>query len=318
MLSALASGNVNDVNKLSTNTLAYDKVASRLSDELLAALAWSAHTSTPSGQNNVATVNISSTSASPSHRSWELFLAQIVSNLSLEAKAFRGTTPSVKIIPATLTQERSSHVIDKTSAPSVGSTSNDVDRQQQQQQQQLSASRTYHRHHHALHTGLGLHMRPGIPRTPLNLKSPPAARLNRLEVSTDEPGSRQWKTTTRLPLLTTPPAYVRHFEHIHHRHHHHERVIVTPASASSQRHNSTHNITDTLWSKPASQLSAVSLFRILGLWTGNDVNVTSSSVTIADMMRYVLRQATRSLSSGASGMMSSYLLIQSQFLSAWE
>ena len=58
-----------------------------------------------------------------------------------------------------------------------------------------------------------------------------------------------------------------------------------------------HNITGhaSLWSQPANQMSAASLFRLLGLVAGSDVNVTSSSssVTVAEMMRYVLLQATR-------------------------
>ena len=89
-LSALSATDDNAVNKLSTNASMYDKVASRLSEQLLAALAWSAQTRAPNiVDSNAAdvTTNISSTSVSPSRRSWETFLAQLVSNLSSEAHA---------------------------------------------------------------------------------------------------------------------------------------------------------------------------------------------------------------------------------------
>lgn len=325
----------NELNVLSDNTSIYDDVASTLSERLLAVLAHNARPSTiNSDQNNVSPANTTqrnfiSTLAPTSRRSWEQFLAQIVSNLTSRAKAVRPTTPA-KFTPTTSTtatqslRNRKSPVIDTTTSPPSVSTSSsssaDVARQQQQQQQQLSAVRSYKRfHHHVAQVGSRRHIRPGLSRSPLNLKSPPVARFNRLEESTNMP-SRSWKATTRLPPLTTPPAYPQHVmslsDHIHRRqqlHHHqrhhqvdvrHQRVIkssVAAAAASSLRHNSTHNNARTVWSTPASQLSAASLFRMLGLWrTGNDVNVTSSSVTVADMMRYVLAQATRVFRTGLS------------------
>ena len=318
VLSPRSSGDVDDVSQLTTNTSVYDKVASRLSQQLLAALAWTAQTSTPNAdQNSVSRANMSSTSATPSRRAWELFLAQIVSNLS--SKAVRGNTPPARMRPTTSTQDSSSRahpvtntILRPTPTALVRSTSNGSSTQQQHQP---SGLRSYRQHHH-LHSsrlGTGGHARPGLPRTPLNLKSPPAARINRLEISTDKPASRSWKATTRLHPLTTPPSYLGRVhapatssvEHLHHhRYHygdvHHQRVIKARPAAGYLRHNSTH--IDPLWSKPANQMSAASLFRVLGLWTGNDVNAnaTSSSITVADMMRHVLAHSTRFYSAGTS------------------
>jgi len=280
----------------------YDKVASRLSEQLLAALAWSAQTRTPNTDNNNA-VNVtpSSTTASPSRRSWEIFLAQLVSNLSSEAKAMHLTARS------TSTTSSQHSTVTATSTPSVATVPGDVARQQQRQRQQLVARKQYHQHRyqHAPRVSLARRTRPESLHTPLNLKSPPAVRLNRLQLSTDKPASRSLKATTRLPLPTTPPAYLRRahppvtsaVEHFHHHHHqqqhqqHHQRVINTAPTANL---NSTHNNTN----MPVNQHSAASLFRTLGLWSGNDVNVTSSSVNMADMMRYVIAQVTRHVSAG--------------------
>jgi len=290
-----------DISKSSANASVYDKVASRLSERLLAALSWSAQSSTPSsGQNGIVLVNITRTNRSftpvpPPRRSWEKFLAQLVSNLSSEAKSTRQTTPPANSVSTTSSESDNSHnaTLPTTSDPSV-----DVARQQQ-----LSAARSHHHHHFHHHqasrVGSGTHARSELPRTPLNLKSPPAASLNRVELSTDKPTSRSWKATTRLLPLTTPPTYLRHVQapvtsvygHIHHRNQHsdidHHHIVKTPAAVSSL-----------LWSKPANQLSAASLFHILGLWTGNNVNVTSSSMTVADMMRYVLARASHHFTAG--------------------
>jgi len=68
------------------------------------------------------------------------------------------------------------------------------------------------------------------------------------------------------------------------------------------------NVSASIWSSPANQLSVATLFRALGLSTGSDVNVTSSSpLTVADMMHYVLRQATQLFSAGSSYLLT-YLL----------
>jgi len=312
---------VNELSMLSTNNSMYSEVASRLSAELLAALARSARTSTPD-QNDASPAsithgNVSSTPALPSRKSWELFLAEVVNNLT----SIRRTTPRTKVTPTTLTEPSTNGLdlvtnatVPSASAPSVQpSSSNDVSKLQQLQQQ----LRSHHHHrHHQSHVGVGRHTRPGLP---LNLKSPPGVVVKNLKLSTDTPPSISWRATTRLPPLTTPPAYLHHVnppltssaEYIHHQQHHHhhqhhhsdvrrQRIINRPPAFSFLRRNSTANNTHTLWSKPASQISAASLFRVLGLLTGNDVNMTSSSVTVADMMRYVLSHATRSYGAGKS------------------
>jgi len=290
----------------------YNEVASRLSAELLAALARSARTSTPD-QNDPSPVsvtlkNVSSTPALPSPKSWELFLAEVVSNLT----SIRRLTPRTKITPTTPTERSTNHLglVTSTTVPtaSAPSSSKDVAKLQQQ-------LRPYHHHRHQQsRVGVGRHTRPGLP---LNLKSPPGVMIKNLQLSTDTPPSISWRATTRLPPLTTPPAYLhhvhppvtpaagyihhqQHHQHHHHHHHSHQRIIKKPPAISFLHRNSTNNSTRTLWSKPASQISAASLFRTLGLLTGNDVNVTSSSVTVADMMRYVLSQATRFYGAGKS------------------
>jgi len=291
-----------DDNKLSTNSSMFHKVASRLSEQLLAALAWSARTSTPkTDESSPPTVSDRSPDKlRPSRRSWEQFLAQVVSNLSSAAKtAGRSTTPPVAFTPTTSTTA-TQHPVRGTTASTPSSSG--------QQRQRLSALRSYRRPQQLIPRGRHLS------RSALNLKSPPAVRLRRLELSTNSPRSRSSKSaTTRLPAPTTPPVYLRHIrppvtspvDHAHHAHHHHHhsevrhhRVISAPVHPGAA--SRPHNVSDSsAWSMPAAHLSAASLFRMLGLWTGNDVNVTSSSsATVADMMRYVL--GTRFFTTGTS------------------
>jgi len=301
----------------------YDAVASRLSEELLAALAWSARTPPPTDKNDAQPVaithkNLSSTPVSPSPRkSWELFLAQVVTNLTSAVKAVRQTTVRQTTPPTEHSPPASTNRPDEATettvpvAPSGESSPNLVDTQQQQQQQ-LLALRSHHLHHRnrASRVGLGRHTRPGLP---LNLKSPPAVMLNRLELSTVKPAAMSWRATTRLPPVTTPPAYLHrvhppvtsvaeHIQHQQHHHHHRQQVVRAPAAGS---HNPINNVSHAVWSKPANRISAASLFRTLGLMTGSDANMTSPSMTVADMMRYVLSQSTRYYGAGTS---TAYLL----------
>jgi len=293
---------MNELSLFSSNTSMYNEVASRLSAELLAALARSA--STPD-QNDASPVtsnlkNVSSTPvpASASRKSWEQFLAEVVTNLtSIRRAKVTPTTPSER--STTRPDLVTNTTVPSTSAPAVQPS--DVAHQQQQ-------LRSYHHRHHQSHVGVGRHTRPGLP---LNLKSPPGVLVKNLEHSTDTPPSVSWRATTRLPPLTTPPAYLHHVTpvagYVHHQHHHHhhsdvrrQRIFKHPPAIGFPRRNSMTNNTQPLWSKPAGQISAASLFRVLGLLTGNDVNVTSSSVTVAEMMRYVLSQATHFYGAGKS------------------
>jgi len=312
------------------NTSVYDKVANTLSQQFLAALRRSSRTSTPDQKSSMTANN--NRASTPSRRSWERFLAEMVSNLSSAAKRGRRITPRARFTPTTsttVTQHSRSLATSKkaepsTSATSVKSTPSSNVEQVRRQRQQLSRLRP-HRHGHLRESRSSSARH--APRTPLNLKSPPAVRLHRLEVSTDKPVSRSGKTTARLPPLTTPPVYVRHrqvpvtpsVEHAHHQHQHHQHtdvrhqhVIKTP-SVGWTRHNSTPNVTGDMWSSPANQLSAASLFRTLGLWTGNDVNVTSSSTTVADMMQYVLEKVIRLFSAGICYLLNNRITTSADF-----
>lgn len=116
-LSALSSTHAHTVSKSLTNTSMYDKVASRLSEELLAALAWSAHTPMPdTHRDNAAAPNVSSKATS--RRSWEKFLAQLVANLSSQARAVHPTAAVSDVTSISLTGDP---IPSTTSAPSVGS-----------------------------------------------------------------------------------------------------------------------------------------------------------------------------------------------------
>jgi len=250
--------------------------------------------------------------APSSRRSWELFLSHVVSNLSSASarKPARQITAHANVTPitwTTATQKWSDPLAIRTTMPSA----NHVAKQQKQQQLQNHERRHQHTSEHRTRP------RSGISRSILNLKSPPSFRIHSFEASTNEPVSKLLTATSRLPALTTPPAYLRHItsaaediRHYHHHHHHqqqqqHWRRIENDLTVAHNNASTTHNNRDYSASLKvlANQLSPHSLQRFLTLLTGNDANATSSSVTTADMMRYVLAQVTRFFRAGMSSVL---------------
>jgi len=274
----------------SYNTSVYDRAASRLSEQLLAALAWSSRTSTPYGdqqRHGEAPVNMSRP-FTPARRSWERFLAEVVSNLSSVGRHAPHANYTLTTVPPHSSRPLTDH---STSGEPVRPIS------------PSNIQRYHHYHHKHRQRQASLKSRNALP--PLNLKSPPAVRLHHLQLTTDKPVSRSGRITGRLAPVTTPPVYLRHRhlpvtsavshlqqQHLHHRRHSHEHVITTS--------NSSHNVTDAAY-------AITSLFRSLRLATGNDVNVTSSSLTVPDMMHYLLTQATRIFTACMSYLLTHYI-----------